>query len=70
MPTNGVRGVHWNNQKNKWQARIRINYKYTSLGFFNDIELAAKVRKEAEIENGSICGIITMQNGGYDVWGT
>jgi len=48
--TSGIKGVHWIQRLNKWQARIWINKKTVSLGCFNNIEEAAKARKEAEIE--------------------
>ena len=44
----GVTGVNWDKQKNKWQAYITVNKKRIHLGFFNDIENAIKVRKDAE----------------------
>ena len=46
--TSGVKGVNWAKDKNKWQAKITINYKQIHLGFFDKFEDAVKVRKEAE----------------------
>jgi len=46
--TSGVRGVYWNNQKNKWQAQIGINGKVINLGRFKNKKDAAKARKNAE----------------------
>lgn len=44
----GVRGVFWNSQKGKWQARINLNKKNYHLGFYDNIEDAKAARKEAE----------------------
>ena len=46
--TSGVVGVTWHKRDNVWQARIRVNYKYIHLGYFNCFEDAVKARKEAE----------------------
>ena len=32
----GFKGVHWNKEKGKWQARITVNYKGKHLGYFAD----------------------------------
>lgn len=42
----GVSGV--SKYKNKWRARITVNYKEISLGYYNTFEDAVKARKEAE----------------------
>ena len=39
--TSGVLGVSWNNQKKKWDARIRVNKKQKSIGYFDTLEEAA-----------------------------
>ncbi len=44
----GYTGVHWYKAKNKWQVYIKINYKRLHLGYYDDLEEAIKVRKEAE----------------------
>lgn len=44
----GTTGVSWDNFKNKWVAYITINYKRNHLGYFDSIDDAIKVRKEAE----------------------
>lgn len=44
----GVKGVNWAKDKDKWQAKITVNYKQMHLGFYDDIEDAIKARKEAE----------------------
>lgn len=43
-----VKGVSWNKAMSKWRARIVINKKEIHLGYFDDIEDAIRVRKEAE----------------------
>ena len=32
--TSGIKGVYWNKEKGKWQARIQINRKHKHLGYF------------------------------------
>lgn len=46
--TSGVAGVVWHKRDKVWQARIKINYKYIHLGYFNSFDEAVKARKEAE----------------------
>lgn len=46
--TSGITGVTWHKRDNVWQARIKINYKYIHLGYFDKFEDAVRVRKEAE----------------------
>ena len=48
----GYKGVIWYpyHNYNKWKAFIRVDYKIYNLGFFDNIEDAAKVRKEAELK--------------------
>lgn len=46
--TSGIKGVSWDKRKNKWIAQIcfkRTNY---NLGYYENIEDAAKARKDAE----------------------
>lgn len=38
----GYKGVFWNSQKQKWQARATLNYKAIYLGTFDDAEDASK----------------------------
>jgi hypothetical protein len=40
-------GVHWNKQRNNWQANIQINGKRKYLGSFTDKEDALKAYQEA-----------------------
>ena len=47
----GVKGVSWNKDKNKWQAKAMQNYKNIHLGYFNNFEDAKKAREEWEIKN-------------------
>lgn len=44
--TSGVTGV--SKKRNKWHARICVDYKEINLGFFDNFEDAVAVRKEAE----------------------
>lgn len=46
----GFKGVFWNNQRGKWQARFMYNYENFHLGFFDDIRDAAKAQREKTIE--------------------
>ena len=48
--TSGVMGVGWFRPKNKWRARIYCDGKDTTLGYFDTIEEAIIVRKQAEIQ--------------------
>lgn len=46
--TSGITGVTWHSRDRVWQARIKVNYKYIHLGYFDNIEDAVKARKQAE----------------------
>ena len=46
----GIAGVYWYKNRNKWVAEIRYKYKKIHLGYFDNLEAAAKVREEAEIK--------------------
>lgn len=50
--TTGINGVSWHKAKGKWMAHIRIEGKSKHLGYFDDIEEAAVVRKAANVEHG------------------
>lgn len=50
MPGSGVTGVYWSADREKWRARIRVNYKFINLGSFDRIVDAARARYEAEIK--------------------
>ena len=45
------KGVCWNRQCGKWQARIKLNGKEIWLGYFDDEIEAARVYNEAAIEH-------------------
>lgn len=47
--TSGCTGVHYDNKRKKWIARIGINNKRIVLGAFDDIKDAIKTRKDAEV---------------------
>lgn len=46
--TSGVTGVTWHSRDNVWQARIKVNYQYIHLGYFNSFNDAVIARKQAE----------------------
>lgn len=46
--TSGVTGVTWHKRDMVWQVRIKVNYKYIHLGYFDNFDDAVKARKEAE----------------------
>ena len=46
--TSGVKGVSWNKQKSAWEAYIHFKGKRYRLGFYKNLEDAAKIRKAAE----------------------
>lgn len=43
----GVKGVYWNRQRQKWQAKINPNRTQVHLGFFDDIDKAAEAYASA-----------------------
>lgn len=45
--TSGFKGVYWRRQNNKWAAKIEINKKTKSLGYFLTKEEAASAYKKA-----------------------
>lgn len=46
--TSGVKGVSWDNKRQKWLAQIRFQGKNYYLGRYDDLSKAANSRKEAE----------------------
>jgi hypothetical protein len=48
--TSGVTGVSWSNLCSKWRAYITVDGKTRYLGYHEDFESAAKVRRDAEIK--------------------
>lgn len=50
--SSGIVGVSFNKTRNKWHSYIYINGKSIHLGFFDGIEEAAEVRKNASIKHG------------------
>ena len=46
--TSGCTGVSWNKKTLKWKARIQVDYKSITIGFFDDLQDAIDARKEAE----------------------
>ena len=49
--TSGYRGVNWNNQRNKWQARITVNGKRILIGFHEFRFIAALKRDYFILDN-------------------
>jgi len=47
----GIRGVTWSVSKNKWRAAIYVNNRQRHVGYFDDLEAAAKARKLAEAQH-------------------
>ena len=45
--TSGVKGVHWSRHAKKWHADIKIDRKKKHLGYFDNIDDAARAYKEA-----------------------
>ena len=50
--TSRFKGVHWNSNKHKWVAYIRIKGQQKELGRFNSEEEAARIRDTAAIKAG------------------
>lgn len=50
--TSGQPGVSFSKAVGKWHVYIKINNKRTNLGYFEDLEEAIRVRKQAEIDFG------------------
>lgn len=48
--TSGCIGVTFHKGNNKWRSYITVNGKHIHLGYFDNVEDAAKARKQAEIE--------------------
>lgn len=46
--TSGVPGVSWYQATGKWKVQIVVKNKRIHLGYFNDLEDAARCRREAE----------------------
>lgn len=44
--TSGVKGVHWDKRKQMWSARVWKDKKTHYLGFYSDLNVAAKVVNE------------------------
>lgn len=48
--TSGVTGVSFNKKFNKWKSEIQVNRRRIFLGWYDKIDDAIKIRKEAEIK--------------------
>jgi len=45
--TSGVKGVYWSKAQRKWHSRIKVNGKNTHLGYYDTLEEAESVVKDA-----------------------
>ena len=61
----GIVGVYFDNRTQKWVANIKVNYKKINLGYFNTLDEAAKMRKEAEEKYFGDYSIEKSRNGDY-----
>ena len=50
--TSGHIGVHWDKDREKWRARIKLDGVEQHLGFFNVLEDAAAARQAASVKHG------------------
>jgi hypothetical protein len=48
--TSGFVGIDWRRDKCQWRARIKVNGKTINLGYFDSIDNAILVRKNAELK--------------------
>ena len=48
--TSGIKGVTWDKSSDKWMAYIYMNTKFINLGYYDDINKAADIRKQAELK--------------------
>jgi HNH endonuclease/AP2 domain len=48
--TSGVHGVHWDKQRQRWEAHIRVEGIGIVLGSFDTLEEATAIRRAAEIQ--------------------
>lgn len=46
----GVTGVSWDKQHKKWASNIKVDGVKIHLGLFSDLNVAAKVRRKAEVK--------------------
>lgn len=46
--TSGVTGVYWDKTYKKWVAKICVNHKRLTIGYFHDFNSAVAARKSAE----------------------
>ena len=48
--TSGMAGISWHKYARKWNARITVDGKTTSLGYFNSLEAAAEAYNLAAVK--------------------
>lgn len=46
--TSGVPGINWSKSHNKWHVRIQFKGKRIDLGYYDDLDMAKRVREDAE----------------------
>jgi hypothetical protein len=49
--TSRFKGVHWLNREKIWRARIGVDHRYLTLGYFKDEEAAARAYDLAAVEH-------------------
>ena len=50
--TSGHTGVNWSEEKQKWHAKLGVNYKRIHLGYFADIGDAIMAYENAKLKRG------------------
>ena len=45
--TSGIKGVSWDKKKNKWEAKLYVNYKKVHIGYFLSLEEAKEAISQA-----------------------
>ena len=48
--TSGHRGVSWHKPTGRWSVRISLNNRSKSMGYYDDLELAAFIAEEARLK--------------------
>ncbi len=65
--TSGVRGVHWDAQREKWVVQLCVNYRRVKLGYFATIEEATIARQQGELKYfGQLCPVPPLR---FEDWG-
>lgn len=48
--TSGCKGIYWNKQNKKWDVRIHVNSERIYLGFYDDLNEAKEVYRQAALK--------------------